>query len=84
MTARIPPDIERLRTRIYDALDRGDTIRAKADIELLRRDEPGEAAGLLTALFIECGSPERLRHGRSARAVDLTIPTRSFFGHGFI
>ncbi|MFC2301986.1 MAG: hypothetical protein ACFNJM_08725, partial [Selenomonas artemidis] len=58
MTARIPADIERLRTRIYDALDRGDALRAKADIELLRRDEPGEAAGLLTALAIESGSPE--------------------------
>ena len=38
MTARIPADIERLRTRIYDALDRGDALRAKADIELLRRE----------------------------------------------
>ena len=31
-------------------------MRAKADIELIRRDEPAEAAGLLTALAIECGS----------------------------
>ena len=51
-------ELDALRTRIYDALDRGDIMRAKADIELLRADEPAEAAGLLTALFIECGAPE--------------------------
>ena len=58
MKERMPTDIERLRTRIYDALDRGDMVSAKADIELLRADEPAEAAGLLTALAIECGTAE--------------------------
>ena len=51
-------ELDALRMRIYDALDRGDIMRATADIELLRADEPAEAAGLLTALFIECGAPE--------------------------
>ena len=58
MKERMPTDIERLRTRIYDALDRGDMVSAKADIELLRADEPAEAAGLLIALAIECGTAE--------------------------
>ena len=58
MTAQASADVEALRTRIYDALERGDRTRAKADIALLRRDAPGEAAGLLTALCIESGAAE--------------------------
>ena len=47
--------LEALRDEIFAALARGDETGARKGIKRLRRREPIEAAGLLTALHIEAG-----------------------------
>ena len=47
--------LETLRDEIFAALARGDETGARKGIKRLRRREPIEAAGLLTALHIEAG-----------------------------
>ena len=47
--------LEALRDDIFAALSCGDETGARKGIKRLRRREPVEAAGLLTALHIEAG-----------------------------